>query len=219
MTYRPETRSRLRRRPVLLRRPPQRTPPRRPHRGAKRLLRRPHPRAHRQTRRVSHPLWSADRTEIPRSSQQLPARRVTEMPVHRRRHRHHPDPADDQGSRARRRRLAADLRRPDRAPMAFLDELAEYGHRVSIQPQGETGLLDLDRILKRPSRTPWCTAAAPSLCSRRSKGAAALGRRGPYTSPSRLSNKSKVVTFSSSSPSPKKPTSSEADWSATVRAC
>ena len=136
MTYRPETRSRLRRRPVLLRRPPQRTPPRRPHRGAKRLLRRPHPRAHRQTRRVSHPLWSADRTEIPRSSQQLPARRVTEMPVHRRRHRHHPDPADDQGSRARRRRLAADLRRPDRAPMAFLDELAEYGHRVSIQPQG-----------------------------------------------------------------------------------
>ena len=36
------------------------------------------------------------------------------------------------------------------APMAFLDELAEYGHRVSIQPQGETGLLDLDRILRAP---------------------------------------------------------------------
>ena len=106
-----------------------------------------------------------------------------------------------------------------RALMAFLDELAEYGHRMSIQPQGATGLLDLDRILRAPEPNTLIYRCGPSLCSRRSKGAAALGRRGPYTSPSRLSNKSKVVTFSSSSPSPKKPTSSEADWSATVRAC
>ena len=37
-----------------------------------------------------------------------------------------------------------------RAPMAP-GQLAEYGHRVSIQPQGETGLLDLDRILRAPA--------------------------------------------------------------------
>jgi ferredoxin-NADP reductase len=69
------------------------------------------------------------------------------MPVHRRRHRHTPIlpmiPAAE--------RAGADWRLiyggQTHAPMAFLDELAEYGHRVSIQPQGETGLLDLDRIL------------------------------------------------------------------------
>jgi ferredoxin-NADP reductase len=34
-----------------------------------------------------------------------------------------------------------------RASMAFLDELARYGDRVSVRPQDETGLLDLQAIL------------------------------------------------------------------------
>jgi cytochrome P450/ferredoxin-NADP reductase len=37
-----------------------------------------------------------------------------------------------------------------RASMAFLDDLAQYGDRVSIRPQDETGLLDLDAILGTP---------------------------------------------------------------------
>jgi ferredoxin len=34
--------------------------------------------------------------------------------------------------------------------MAFLDELARYGHRVAVRPQDETGLLDLDTLLGAP---------------------------------------------------------------------
>jgi ferredoxin-NADP reductase len=37
-----------------------------------------------------------------------------------------------------------------RASMAFLDELAQYGDRVRIQPQDEEGLLDLDAVLGTP---------------------------------------------------------------------
>jgi cytochrome P450/ferredoxin-NADP reductase len=37
-----------------------------------------------------------------------------------------------------------------RDSMAFLDELAAYGERVSVRPQDETGLLDLDALLGTP---------------------------------------------------------------------
>ncbi|MDP3891841.1 cytochrome P450 [Nocardioides sp.] len=37
-----------------------------------------------------------------------------------------------------------------RASMAFLDELAAYGERVSVRPQDETGLLDLAGLLGTP---------------------------------------------------------------------
>ena len=37
-----------------------------------------------------------------------------------------------------------------RASMAFLDELAKYGDKVSVRPQDETGLLDLDSLLGEP---------------------------------------------------------------------
>lgn len=37
-----------------------------------------------------------------------------------------------------------------RASMAFLDQLAAYGDRVSVRPQDETGLLDLDALLGTP---------------------------------------------------------------------
>ncbi|GAB3141469.1 PDR/VanB family oxidoreductase [Amycolatopsis stemonae] len=39
----------------------------------------------------------------------------------------------------------------NRATMAFLPELAEYGDRVTVLPQDETGLLDLGEILGEPS--------------------------------------------------------------------
>lgn len=37
-----------------------------------------------------------------------------------------------------------------RASMAFLEELSAYGDRVSVQPQDEVGLLDLDALLGEP---------------------------------------------------------------------
>ncbi len=37
-----------------------------------------------------------------------------------------------------------------RSSMAFLDELAAYGDRVSLRPQDESGLLDLDALLGSP---------------------------------------------------------------------
>ncbi|MFD2091046.1 cytochrome P450/oxidoreductase [Blastococcus deserti] len=45
-----------------------------------------------------------------------------------------------------------------RASMAFLDELARYGDRVSVRPQDETGLLDLDALLgtPRPDTLVYC---------------------------------------------------------------
>jgi ferredoxin-NADP reductase len=38
----------------------------------------------------------------------------------------------------------------ERASMAFLDELAGYGDRVTIAPQDEAGMLDLEPLLGRP---------------------------------------------------------------------
>ena len=38
----------------------------------------------------------------------------------------------------------------ERASMAFLDELAQYGDRVSIVPQDEVGMLDLEAVLGTP---------------------------------------------------------------------
>jgi ferredoxin-NADP reductase len=38
----------------------------------------------------------------------------------------------------------------ERASMAFLDELGQYGGRVTIVPQDEEGMLDLESILGRP---------------------------------------------------------------------
>ena len=45
-----------------------------------------------------------------------------------------------------------------RASMAFLDELARYGDRVTVAPQDETGLLDLDSLLgtPRPDTLVYC---------------------------------------------------------------
>jgi cytochrome P450/ferredoxin-NADP reductase len=54
-----------------------------------------------------------------------------------------------------------------RASMAFLDELAHYGDRVSIRPQDETGLLDLDGLLgtPQPDTLVYCCGPEPLLAA------------------------------------------------------
>jgi ferredoxin-NADP reductase len=54
-----------------------------------------------------------------------------------------------------------------RASMAFLDELAAYGERVSLQPQDETGLLDLAGLLGQPRSDTkvYCCGPEPLLAA------------------------------------------------------
>jgi ferredoxin-NADP reductase len=54
-----------------------------------------------------------------------------------------------------------------RASMAFLDELAQYGDRVSVRPQDETGLLDLDGLLGSPRADTrvFCCGPEPLLAA------------------------------------------------------
>ena len=54
-----------------------------------------------------------------------------------------------------------------RASMAFLDELAGYGDRVTVAPQDETGLLDLDLLLgtPRPDTLVYCCGPEPLLAA------------------------------------------------------
>ena len=54
-----------------------------------------------------------------------------------------------------------------RGSMAFLDELARYGDRVSVRPQDETGLLDLDELLGAPQEGTrvYCCGPEPLLAA------------------------------------------------------
>jgi ferredoxin len=54
-----------------------------------------------------------------------------------------------------------------RASMAFLDDLKQYGDRVTIRPQDETGLLDLDSLLGRPQPETlvYCCGPEPLLAA------------------------------------------------------
>jgi ferredoxin-NADP reductase len=54
-----------------------------------------------------------------------------------------------------------------RSSMAFLDELAGYGDRVSVCPQDETGLLDLDGLLgvSREDTAVYCCGPEPLLAA------------------------------------------------------
>jgi cytochrome P450/ferredoxin-NADP reductase len=54
-----------------------------------------------------------------------------------------------------------------RASMAFLNELAAYGDRVSVRPQDETGLLDLDSLLgePQPGTKVYCCGPEPLLAA------------------------------------------------------
>ena len=54
-----------------------------------------------------------------------------------------------------------------RGSMAFLEELARYGDRVTVAPQDETGLLDLDAFLgsPRPNTLVYCCGPEPLLAA------------------------------------------------------
>jgi ferredoxin-NADP reductase len=54
-----------------------------------------------------------------------------------------------------------------RSSMAFLDELAKYGDRVSVCPQDEMGLLDLDALLGAPraDTAVYCCGPEPLLAA------------------------------------------------------
>ena len=66
-----------------------------------------------------------------------------------------------------------------RASMAFSEDLVErYGERVSLVPQDELGLIDLDAILGSPGRESSSIAAARARCSTPFSG---LPRTGPRT--------------------------------------
>ena len=54
-----------------------------------------------------------------------------------------------------------------RASMAFLDELAAYGDRVTVSPQDETGLLDLATLLgtPEPDTLVYCCGPEPLLAA------------------------------------------------------
>jgi cytochrome P450/ferredoxin-NADP reductase len=54
-----------------------------------------------------------------------------------------------------------------RASMAFLDELAQYGDRVTVLPQDETGLLPLDTLLgiPQPDTLVYCCGPEPLLAA------------------------------------------------------
>jgi ferredoxin-NADP reductase len=54
-----------------------------------------------------------------------------------------------------------------RSSMAFLEELSVYGDRVSVQPQDEVGLLDLDSLLGTPQAETliYCCGPEPLLAA------------------------------------------------------
>ena len=118
----------------------------------------------------------------PRAAQQLRAGGLAALPVHRGRHRHHADPADDRGGDGGRGGLAAAVRRA----VPGLDGVpARAG---SIWRPGHGGPAGRDRACSTwtrcsapRGRTRWSTAAAPSRCWPRSRSAAGPGRRGRCT--------------------------------------
>ena len=102
----------------------------------------------------------------------FPLEPAAALPVHRRRHRHHPDPARCSRAADAGRRAAGGCSTAGapRASMAFRDELARYGDRVRVRPQDETGLLDLAASLGRPEPGTLVYCCGPGAAAGRGRG-------------------------------------------------
>ena len=61
--------------------------------------------------------------------------------------------------------------------MAFVDELASYGDQVTIVPQDEMGMLDLESVLGTHLGARWSIAAVPKASSAQSKMRELAARR------------------------------------------
>ena len=117
-----------------------------------------------------------------RPAQQLPARALAALPVHRGRHRHHADPADDRRGRGGGRRVAAGLRRAARGRRWRSSTSWRLRRpRVAVRPQDETGCSTSRPCSAAPSPTPSSTAAGRSRCSPPSRNGARAGRRARCT--------------------------------------
>ena len=107
------------------------------------------------------------------------------LPVHRRRHRHHPDPADDRrGRRAPARTGSCSTAAAAAARWRSWTTLdAATGDRVTLHPQDEVGLIDLDALLGAAGAghaglllRPGAAAASPSSSAARLAGRRAARR-------------------------------------------
>ena len=116
----------------------------------------------------------------PRAAQPFPAGRLAPLPVHRGRHRDHPAAADDRRGRARRAPTGpCSTAGRSRASMAFVDELAPYADRVTLVPQDELGVLDLDNALGEPrdDTLVYCCGPEGLLAAVEQRCAVLAGRR------------------------------------------
>ncbi len=69
----------------------------------------------------------------------------------------------------------------ERASMAFVDELARYGDRVTIVPQDEMGMLDLESVLGTPQPDTLVYCSAPKVSSAQSRNSARTGHPARFT--------------------------------------
>ena len=100
--------------------------------------------------------------------------------------------------------------------MAFLDELAVYGDKITIWPQDEKGLLDLDGLLgrPRPDTKVYCCGPEPLLNAVEQRCVLAQGSlhverfvAKPLTEPVLQGRHLRFTSRGATSPSPFQPTS------------
>ena len=104
----------------------------------------------------------------PRAAQQLRARALAALPLHRGRHRHHADPADDRRGRGGGRRVAAASTAAARGRRwRSSTSWRRTATASTVCPQDETGLLDLATLLgtPEPDTLVYCCGPEPLLAA------------------------------------------------------